>query len=201
MKLAFCGTSSVGKTTLAKRVAELLSLPVLLDKDLHRKVFDLMASQGHPVSTEYFPGMTRQEHVDFERHVWLCRQDALRNLGDDWITDESPVDFLNWFYIICGPYPEHMSADEFRFFKNMWLSELKDYDRIVYLPVGVIPIENDNRRFTNTVSLEFWDNAIRGLLYKLSSKLGERLIVMPREVIDPEQRAALVVDSLVKKSV
>jgi len=204
MKLAFCGTSSVGKTTLAKRVAELLGLPVLLDKDLHRQVFDLMAAQGHPVSTEYFPGMTRQEHVDFERHVWFCRQNALRNLGEDWVTDESPIDFINWFYIICGPYPEHMSADEFRFFKNCFLQELPAYDRVIYLPVGVLPIENDNRRFTNTVSLEFWDNAIRGLLFKLSDTLGERLITMPREVLSVEDRAALVVGSvsvLEKKSV
>jgi hypothetical protein len=196
MKIAFCGTSSVGKTTLAKLVAKKLNLPILTDKDLHREVFTLMAEQGHPVSTEYFPGMTRQEHVDFERHVWLCRQDALRRLGNDWITDESPIDFINWFYIVCGPYPEHMSADEFRFFKNCFLKELPHYDLIVYLPVGVLPVENDNRRFTNSVSLEFWDNAIRGLLFKLSDDLGSRLLIVPRETTDLEARAALVVETV-----
>lgn len=204
MKIAFCGTSSVGKTTLARKVATTLSLPLLTDKELHRQVFDLMAQQGHPVSTEYFPGMTRQEHVDFERHVWLCRQEALRRLGDNWVTDESPIDFINWFYIVCGPYPEHMSADEFRFFKNVFLKELPHYDLIIYLPVGVLPVENDNRRFTNSVSLEFWDNAIRGLLFKLSDELGNRLLVVPRDVTDIEKRAELVVgcvNSLVQKSV
>lgn len=196
MKIAFCGTSSVGKSTLARAVAERLKLPILVDTDLHERTFALLESQGRPVSTKYFPGMTRAEHIDFERHLYHVRCMMEVELGEDFVTDESPIDFLNWFYIICGPHPEIMSADEFRFFKMLWMKQIPSYTAIWHLPVGVLPIKDDNRRFTNTVSLEHWDNAIRGLLHKHTSVLDGILHVMPADCLDLKDRVDRVVSEL-----
>jgi hypothetical protein len=195
MRIGVTGTSSTGKSTLAKRLAEVTGLPLISDVEVHARAFNIMELRGCPVSTRYFPDMKPDEHVEFERCLFVVRQ-KLQDDYPNFVSDESPLDFINWYYVICGQHPDLMPHEEFHEYYKGWVHQIKNYDVIWYLPFGSLSIVDDNRRFTNRVQLEFWDNALRGLIFKLSDELGGKIHIMPDHIVDLQQRVAKVLGSM-----
>jgi AAA domain len=195
MKIGITGTSSVGKSTLAIRLAEVTGLPLISDVEVHARAFNMMELRGIAPHTRYFPDMTPEEHVEFERCLLPVRQ-QLQDENPHFVADETPLDFINWYYVICGQHPDLMPHEEFHKYHEKWVDQIKAYDLIWYLPFGSLPIVDDNRRFTNRVQLEFWDNAIRGLILKLSDELTGRIHIMPYNVIGLEHRVNKVLGSM-----
>lgn len=193
MRVGISGVSSTGKSTLAKRVAEAVGYPAMLDVDLHEKSFHLLDLWNQTPHTNFFPDMYPNEKVAFERAVFNVRQD-LESATDDWIADESPIDFLNYLYIMASPYPLLMNDEEFEYYVDAWKSSVARYDIIWYLPYGVLPIEDDKRRFTNPNLLRFWDYSMSGIIGELDIPC---LRVMPPHT-DINRRVAEVVTSIVE---
>ena len=195
MKIGITGTSSVGKSTLAAKLSEVTGLPLLSDVELHARAFNLMELRGKAPHTRYFPDLTTEEHIEFERCLLPMRK-KMQEENPHFIADESPLDFINWYYVICGQHPELMPHEEFSLYYEEWLKQIDDYDLIWYLPFGSLPVVDDNRRFTNRVQLEFWDNAIRGLIFKLSDRLQGRIYIMPNNVVELLHRVNKVLGSM-----
>ena len=163
MRVGISGVSSTGKSTLAKAVSETTKLPLILDVDVHAAAFAHMGVLGQTPHTKFFPDMTRQEHINFERAYVEVRL-ALEDSMPDFIGDETPVDIVNYFYHVCAPHPEIMPPAEFEATLTRLWAQTKKYDVIWYLAPGQIPIVDDGRRFTNQHLLAGWDYTLRGLM-------------------------------------
>jgi nicotinamide riboside kinase len=163
MKIAISGTSSSGKSTLTRSLSIALGIPAFVDTDLHEKTWNLLATHRKMPSTKHFPSMTREEHINFERAIHIVQRDIFHRANQG-IFDESSLDFLNWYYIVCAPHPELMDDSELSYMvRDLWV-QTRSYDAIIYLPFGSLPVVNDNRRFTNEHQLRHWDYSLQGIL-------------------------------------
>lgn len=197
MKIGIAGVSSTGKSTLAKVVAEQLNLPVILDKDIHTRCWTWLDERGLTPSTKFFPEMSREDHLNFERAMFSIRvgeETALQNF----VADETPLDFLNYLYHTCAPYPDLISTAEVKdMVQTMWHMTSK-YDMIWYLAPGQIPVEHDNRRFTNEHLLAGWDYTLRGLVGALADKRKNNrpVIGFLKDVPNLAKRVEIVIGSV-----
>jgi hypothetical protein len=163
MRVGIAGVSSTGKSTLTKAASEKAGISAILDTDVHAAAFLRMDTLNQTPHTKFFPDMTREEHINFERAYVAARLD-MESLMPDFIGDETPLDIMNYFYHVCAPHPEIMPPAEFEAtMKSLW-EQASKYDIIWYLAPGQIPIVDDNRRFTNKNLLEGWDFTLRGIL-------------------------------------
>jgi len=183
MRIGICGVSSTGKTTLTQDIAKLTGLPALLDKDLHPIAFRDMEQGGDAPHTRFFPDMTPEEFVKFERYVQAARARVERHARwtgpGGYVADETPFDFLNYLYISSAAHPKFMSDSEFASLVEMQLSFLPWYDAIIYLPFGQLSIVDDQRRHTNRNQLEHWDLSLRGLIEKHAPLCKSPVLTMP----------------------
>jgi hypothetical protein len=172
MRIGISGVSSTGKSTLASDLALATNLPLLSDVDLHAETFKRLEQQGLMPHTRVFPEMTTEEHVTVERCMIRTRIQMEAD-AKDFVADETPLDFLNYLYNVCGPRPDLMPPDEFDLIRRAMLDLLTRYDFIFYLPFDQLPVVNDNRRFTNKNLLQLWDFSLRGIheKYRLICRL------------------------------
>lgn len=168
MRIGICGVSSTGKTTLTQDIAKLTGLPALLDKDLHPMAFRDMEQNGDAPRTKFFPDMTPEEMVKFERYVQAARARVERQARwagpGGYVADETPFDFLNYLYLTSAAHPKFMNEEEFEDLVKLQLSFIPWYDAIIYLPFGQLPIVDDQRRHTNRRLLQYWDFSLRGII-------------------------------------
>ncbi len=163
MRVGIAGVSSVGKTTLAEAVAKKVGIPAILDRDYHEKCWAWLEQRGIMPRTKFFPEMTPEEHINFERAALVTRIEMEEEMKE-FIGDETPLDFLNYFFHICAPHPEIMPAAEFEeSAKKLW-AQIEKYDLIWYVASGQIPIVDDNRRYTNEHLLTGYDFTLRGMI-------------------------------------
>jgi nicotinamide riboside kinase len=169
MKIGISGVSSTGKSTLSREVSALSGFNLLSDVDLHKQAFDLLTEQGKTPSTKYFPGMTKLEHINFEKAIHSCRTlSEFIPSQSKVVYDESPLDFINYYYAVCAAHPDLLDSKMLEaMVQEMW-HHLGSYDLIVYLPFNSINVEEDGRRFTNKPLLTFWDLSLKSLVNKAS---------------------------------
>lgn len=196
LRIGISGVSSTGKSTLAKAVAEAVNMPLILDKDLHEKTFQYMEELGIAPHTRYFPEQTPQEDIDFERAV-LTKRVELEDACGSFVADESPLDYLNYIYIMCCRHPKLISSSEVEDMVGLMTKRLETYHLIWYLPFGVLPTVDDGRRHCNIPLLRHWNYALQGLLADHQELLGSRLRVMPKHAIDLGLRTKMVRDSII----
>jgi hypothetical protein len=176
MKIAISGVSSTGKSTLTRALSQALGIPGFIDTDLHEKTWDLLTQHGRMPSTQHFPSMTPEEHINFERAIHIVQRDTFYKVPRG-IFDESSLDFLNWYYVACAPHPELIAHDELAYMvRDIWV-QTRSYDAILYLPFGFLPVVNDDRRFINEHQLRHWDYSLQGLLHE-AGDIGVNIITL-----------------------
>lgn len=189
MRIAISGVSSTGKSTLARQVGQQLGIPCLLDVDIHDKAWALLEKRGLMPKTKFFPDLSKEEHIEFERAVCKSWWDMEEILSHG-IFDESPLDFINYFYSVCAAHRDIMPPVELKYLIDESWKRIKTYDIIWYLPFGKLNIVEDGRRFTNQNQLEYWDYSLRGLVEEARNR-GVDVRMMDPSIL-PERVAEVV---------
>lgn len=158
MKIAFTGSSSTGKTTLAKALEEKLILKYI-NVDSRKIIDDLNHSN--------IDNLNEQEFIDFQK-LWLNEKLVNEKSIDNFITDRTYIDAI--------AYMQNRNINNIELF-NKYIKNMDIYDFIFYLPIGRIPFFDDGYRSKNEESNKNVDKLIIELLEKYSIKYHK--IVLP----------------------
>lgn len=161
MRIGICGVSSTGKSTLAREVAKRSGVPLVWEDDILQAARNKCDLEGMNLPIQVYK-YTPEEHLAFERKFLEVEYEQEKKL-DHFITDRSPLDTMNWMMYLCN---QTMPPEEFNGHMDKLTAILKTYEAIFYLPYGVLPIVNDNRRHTNPNMLFTMDMCLRGLVEK-----------------------------------
>lgn len=162
-RIALSGSAGTGKTTLAKRLAHELKVPYI-DEGMRRRL-----EAGLELHALDARGLAQliQELWDEQRAAEAA---ALRSHGG-YVADRSPLDFLAfWLHYGLG---DDVPATE-RFAARV-LTAVDETDLVVLLPHGVLPLESDGVRTSNTFTQLRFQLLVEGLLRRHvpSSRLVE----------------------------
>ena len=153
MKIGFCGTMSVGKTTLVKALKH--------TEEFHHYNFATERSKylndlGIPLNTDStLKGQT----------VFLAERCA-ELMNDNIITDRTVIDVMA--FSSCAKSILYNESESFIEYAKSFLSE---YDYIFYISPDGIPIEDNGVRETN----EYYRDKIDFAIFMLIQKYGHRV--------------------------
>ncbi|MCP4804562.1 MAG: AAA family ATPase [Proteobacteria bacterium] len=137
-RIALSGSAGIGKTTLGRRLAKELDLPFIEEGMRTRLEAGLVLHD-----------LSRDEMVALLRELWAeqlaAEERAVREAGG-FVADRSAVDFAVFWMWYGFTRPE----DGPDAFVDEALAHARAYDHIVLLPFGVLPIEADGFRSSNT---------------------------------------------------
>ena len=175
MKIGFCGTMSVGKTTLVK---SLELLPQFKDYHIATERSQYLSSLGIPLNTDStLKGQT----------VFLAER-SLELLQENIVTDRTIIDVMA--FARCS---KSMNYFEKNNFINLAKCLIHEYDYIFYVSPKGVDIENNGVRETNSEYRDLIDKTIQGFL-KYHSPRIKNLITLEGST---EERIKTIQDSLV----
>lgn len=146
MRIGFCGTVSVGKTTLVKKLAK---LPEFKDYKFRTERSKYLMELGIPLNTDStVKGQT----------VFLAER-ASELMQKNIITDRTIIDVMA--FAQCSNSMYFYEADDFCEFASHML---KEYDYIFYVSPEGVEIEDNNVRETNSEYRQLIDDKIKMLL-------------------------------------
>jgi nicotinamide riboside kinase len=152
-RIGFCGTVSVGKTTLVNALAKLPEFKDYVTRTERSK--ELMA-MGIPLNTDStVKGQT----------VFLAER-ASELIQENIITDRTIIDVMA--FARCSDSMYFFEADDFCNFASYML---KDYDYIFYVSPEGVEIEDNSVRETNKEYRQIIDDEIKVLLDKYNHKI------------------------------
>ena len=153
MKIGFCGTMSVGKTTLVNALKE---LPEFKDYNFRTERSKYLMEMGIPLNTDStVKGQT----------VFLAER-ASELMQENIITDRTIIDVMS--FAQCSKSINYLDKDKF---ENFAACLIHEYDYIFYIsPLG-IEIEDNGVRETNVKYRKEIDQTIQHYL----SKYGYRI--------------------------
>jgi nicotinamide riboside kinase len=154
MKIGFCGTVSVGKTTLVKALAK---LPEFKNYQFRTERSKYLMELGIPLNTDStVKGQT----------IFLAER-ASELMQENIITDRTIIDVMA--FARCSESMYFFEADDFC---NFAAYMLKDYDYIFYVSPEGVEIENNGVRETNEAYRQIIDDEIKVLLDKYNHKIN-----------------------------
>jgi nicotinamide riboside kinase len=174
MKIGFCGTMSVGKTTLVNALAE---LPEFKDYKFRTERSKELMAMGIPLN---------MDSTVKGQSVFLAER-ASELMCENIITDRTIIDVMA--FAKCSDTMYYFEADDFCTFASYMLDE---YDYIFYVSPEGVKIEDNGVRETNAIYRETIDNTIKDLLNKYHYKLKNLVNIKGTT----EERIALVKQSL-----
>jgi|TARA_R110000823_G_scaffold230045_1_gene356955 GTPase SAR1 family protein len=143
MKIGFCGTMSVGKTTLVNALAD---LPEFKDYKFRTERSKHLMEMGIPLNTDStLKGQT----------VFLAER-ASELMQDNIITDRTIIDVMA--FANCSKSMNYLEATDFCLFSSNMLDE---YDYIFYVSPEGVEIENNGVRETNAEYRKLVDEEIQ----------------------------------------
>jgi hypothetical protein len=152
MKIGFCGTVSVGKTTLVNALKE---LPEFKDYKFATERSKYLRDLGIPLNTDStLKGQT----------IFLAER-CSELINENIITDRTIIDVMA--FTNCAKSVELGEKINFEEYASQFIEE---YDWIFYVSPAGVPIEDNNVRATDTDYRNTIDNMIK---YLCSSKLNE----------------------------
>jgi broad specificity phosphatase PhoE/nicotinamide riboside kinase len=178
-RIALSGSAGTGKTTLARRVADALRVPYV-DEGMRRRL-----ESGLDVHALDAGGLAAliEELWDEQR---AAEREALRTHGG-YVADRSPLDYVAfWLHYGLG---DDVPATE-RFIARV-LAAVDDTDLVVLLPHGVLPLESDGVRTSNTFTQLRFQLLVEGLLER---HLPSGRLIEPGGSDDLETRLARVLE-------
>ena len=153
MKIGFCGTMSVGKTTLVNALSE---LPELKNYKFRTERSKYLMEMGIPLNTD---------STVKGQSVFLAER-ASELMQNNIITDRTIIDVMA--FAKCSKSMNYMEADDFCSFASNMLDE---YDYIFYVSPEGVDIENNGVRETNAEYRKLIDQNIQLLIIKYRHKI------------------------------
>jgi len=153
MKIGFCGTMSVGKTTLVNALAELSEFKDYKSTTERSKY---LMGLGIPLNTD---------STVKGQAVFLAER-ASELMNDNIITDRTIIDVMA--FAKCSKSMNYIEANDFCHFASNMLNE---YDYIFYVSPEGVDIENNGVRETNADYRKQIDEAIQLLIIKYRHKI------------------------------
>ena len=153
MKIGFCGTMSVGKTTLVNALAK---LPEFKDYKFRTERSKYLMEMGIPLNTD---------STVKGQAVFLAER-ASELMQDDIITDRTIIDVMA--FAKCSKSMNYIEADDFCTFANNMLDE---YDYIFYVSPEGVEIENNGVRETDADYRKLIDENIQLTIIKYRHKI------------------------------
>ncbi len=153
MKIGFCGTMSVGKTTLVNALAE---LPEFKNYKSTTERSKYLMELGIPLNTD---------STVKGQAVFLAER-ASELMNDNIITDRTIIDVMA--FAKCSKSMNYIEANDFCHFASNMLNE---YDYIFYVSPEGVDIENNGVRETNADYRKQIDEAIQLLIIKYRHKI------------------------------
>lgn len=160
VKIAFAGVSSTGKTTLSTAIAKELGLPQVHEP--LAEAFDWCRSilVNRQVSVEDCRYFTQQDKVNFEWGIFNAVSELESN-HPSFVADSARyVHMMYMLYFCAGNQPAVDSEMMYEWF----MDAAAKYDAVFYLPLGLIPIVDDNRRLTDKHLLQGMDGVLRSVI-------------------------------------
>ena len=153
MKIGFCGTMSVGKTTLVNALAK---LPEFKDYKFRTERSKYLMEMGIPLNTD---------STVKGQAVFLAER-ASELMQDNIITDRTIIDVMA--FAKCSKSMYYFEADDFCSFASHILEE---YDYIFYVSPEGVEIENNGVRETDAEYRKLIDQNIQLLITKYRHKI------------------------------
>jgi nicotinamide riboside kinase len=183
IKIAISGTHGVGKTTLAKRLAESLYVPLL--SEVAR---DVAVSTGIE-HTEQISKGSMLTRIMFQGAVFGM-QGLKEKMHGGFVSDRSILDCIAYCHLYC--LPEHFIST----LEEAALIHTGGYDLIIYCPIPGCHVQDDGFRLTDKISQQKVDIYIQELIRDARCPVlrlgGERDIwfedAMKRIKMDAEQK-------------
>jgi nicotinamide riboside kinase len=157
MRIAITGSHGVGKTTLAKKLAEGLKLPLI--EEIARKMADIYGIKH----TEEIKNASWGLRAEFQDSVWYAQmvaEDSLR----EFVSDRSILDVVAYslYYGLDG-YRWRVRRE--RAPEEVWGT----YDLLVYVPIR-FPLRSDGFRLTDDQSQKACDKLIRQMFSEVEGE-------------------------------
>ena len=153
MKIGFCGTMSVGKTTLVNALAK---LPEFKDYTTRTERSKYLMEMGIPLNTD---------STVKGQAVFLAER-ASELMQDNIVTDRTIIDVMA--FAKSSKSMNYIEADDFCSFASNMLNE---YDYIFYISPEGVEIENNGVRETDVNYRKTIDEAIQLLIIKYRHKI------------------------------
>jgi nicotinamide riboside kinase len=154
MKIGFCGTISVGKTTLVNALKE---LPEFADYHFATERSKYLRDLGIPLNTD----------STLKGQLIFLAERASELLHENMITDRTVIDVMAFSHL-STTIPFFISAD-----LNKAVSELiRDYDYIFYVSPEGVELEDNGVRVVDSEYRMELDKTIKKLLEQHKSKLN-----------------------------
>jgi nicotinamide riboside kinase len=148
MKIGFCGTMSVGKTTLVKALRK---LPEFRDYHYATERSKYLNSLGIPLNHE----------TTIEGQTIFLAERVTELMQPKIITDRTIIDVIA--FTKCAQKTSILDADAFEEYAKRFI---RQYDYIFYISPEGIAIEDNGIRETNTQYRKEIDETIQKLLFK-----------------------------------
>jgi nicotinamide riboside kinase len=152
-RIAISGSAGVGKTTLARGLAETLQLPYL-EEGMRRRLeggLDL-----HGLSRDAMRGLLVELWDERE-----AEEDAAVARCGGYVSDRCAVDWAAFYLYYGFTNPEDGTES---FLARMKERSATAYDAVVVLPWGALPLEHDGVRSTNRWKQLHFQGLLEGLL-------------------------------------
>jgi predicted ATPase len=176
-RIAFSGSGGTGKTTLARRLAHELGVPYI-EEGMRRRIEAGLALHH----------LDREQLRRLIDELWLEQRRAEEAAHSGFVADRSSYDFAAfWLH-----YDLHRESDDGAAFES-WCRHGASYDRIVLLPWGVLPLENDGVRSASRWIQLRYQTILEGTLARFAK--DERVLRVP-PLADLDARVRFVIDAL-----
>ena len=156
MKIALIGSHGVGKTTLARQIAQSTGLPYI--EEVARKVAQLYGF----TNTEEIRQSSFERIRAFQSDVWAKQLETEWSYPDGFVSCRSVLDAIAYaIYYNGGIIDTYLDV-----LKRITYDLTADYDVLIYCPIpdGIDEPENDGFRFTDKDSQIAIDCIIQGML-------------------------------------
>lgn len=187
-RIAISGTSGVGKSTLAKALAEKLAVSVIeesFDEFIDRS--DMENKTLQKIAQELFDIFKHKARLEDEHRAF--------------VSDRSPLDLLHlWCHYKLDM---HATRETNKAFFDHCLSRAAGYDYIIFPPWGSLPIEEKETgragvvRNTNMFTQCKHHASTLGFAHIAVDKA--RIIEIPRGITDQQARLAFVIETMAKR--
>lgn len=148
MKIGFCGTMSVGKTTLVKALRK---LPEFRDYHYATERSKYLNSLGIPLNHE----------TTIEGQTIFLAERVTELMQSNIITDRTIIDVIA--FTKCAQKTSILDADAFEEYAKRFI---KQYDYVFYISPDGVPMEDNGVRETDLEYRKEIDETIQKLLFK-----------------------------------
>ncbi len=159
MKIGFCGTMSVGKTTLVNALKE---LPEFKDYNFRTERSKYLMEMGIPLNTD---------STVKGQSVFLAER-ASELMQENIITDRTIIDVMS--FAQCSESINYLDKDKF---EGLAACLIHEYDYIFYVSPEGVEIEDNGVRETNAEFRKNIDNTIQHFLNKYGYRIKNLTLI------------------------